>query len=88
MKVERRFELTEKKPSLQVGDVIEHNEYGFFLVIELDNEYVARSFNGSTGLFGRYSSLRELNEAFYSRDTHKKSTVYKASEFTLQLVKN
>jgi hypothetical protein len=88
MNVERTFE-NNRREKLELGDVIEHEEHGFYLIVkEFFNDvdkYVAKSFNGHTGLFGRYNSLDALTHEFYERGTSRKSTIYKSSEYKLEL---
>jgi hypothetical protein len=87
MLVKRECELSDK-PMLELGDVIEWHVDGlFYLVIELQGKYVAKCFDGRTGLFGIYNSLQELNEAFIERGTYKNCTVYKPSEYYLAIKK-
>jgi hypothetical protein len=89
MEVKREFERNEK-PMLELGDVIEWysslwDDCSYYLVMELQGKYVAKSFDGKGGLFGIYDSLQELNEAFIERGTYRNCTVYKPSEFYLAI---
>lgn len=83
-----------KKPvTLECGDVIE-TEGDSYLVVEFvttygeGKKYIAKSFDGKQGLFGVFNSLDSLNEGFTRRGLNTRSTVYKASEYSMKLVKN
>lgn len=82
-------ETIEQKEELELGDVIQHGSH-FYLVAKLDDTYFAKNFNGNTGLFGKHDSMTELNEEFLSRRSNllKEAVIYKATDYTLQLVKN
>jgi hypothetical protein len=75
---------------LKLGDVIVH-PYGTYLVCVMNSSdgkyYVAKNFEGEGGLFGVYESLEELNRQYVGRNVDSEATIYKASEYTLQLVK-
>jgi hypothetical protein len=87
-----RVEVTASKKSerLELGDVIVH-PYGTYLVCVFHTgerkQYVAKNFKGEGGLFGTAESLTELNEKYEARGISREATVYKASEYKLQLVK-
>lgn len=78
------------KPKLELGDVIEWysylwDDYSYYLVMELEGKYVAKSFDGKGNLLGIYDSLQELNEAFIECGTYKNCTVYKPSKYYLAI---
>jgi hypothetical protein len=79
--------------TLECGDVIE-TDGDSYLVVEFivayggDKKYIAKSFDGKQGLFGIFNSLASLNEGFIKRGLPLRSTVYKANEYSLKLVKN
>lgn len=90
MDVQVKSKESEEK-TLELGDVIEFNGQ-FFLVVRTHERhgttYVAKNFDGRRGLFGRFTTLEDMNARF-NRDSRLKSlsTIYKPSEYMLQLVK-
>lgn len=72
--------------TLELGDIVVHRDLGAYLVIEFQDNYVAKCLSGDGGLFGVYGSLEQLNEAFINRGTSKKCTIYKPNKYKLQLV--
>lgn len=81
-------EKIKNKYELELGDIIMHHN-GFYLVLTIDGQFVAKNLNGNTGLFGLFSSLKRFNEKFneLQKSTFSNAVVFKASEYSLKLVK-
>lgn len=74
-------------PTLELGDIIEWQGRGYLVIKDSDMRYLAKSLDGDTGLFGIWASLEALNKGFVNRSMHLEATVYKSSEYDLQIVK-
>ena len=79
---------TNSQSNLELGDIIYHNDE-FYLEMSVGCEYLAKRFDGSQGLCGRYSTLNELNQEFAYRlkNVLHGAVVYKSDDYELHLVK-